>query len=236
MQVGILASVIHESRGVVAAAKRTRNAPGTAAEHQKEGDLTTHQVRGERRASEAIPGLPGATLGDFWSWAYGNLLENTVRPAFAEFMVGALLGVDSSSRVVWDSVDLRWRGVNVEVKSAAYVQAWTQKRPSTIQFDIARKYPWDAETNIYGAEQVRSADCYVFCLYPERDEARADPIDVPAWRFWVVPTAQIDAVFGGQKSVALSRIEGLVEAVGAAGLAAAVAAALGCDAPQAIET
>lgn len=183
-------------------------------------------MRGPHGPAEPIPGLPGTTLGDFWSWAYGNLLENTVRPAFAEFVVGSLLGVQSAARNVWDSVDLHWGDIKVEVKSSAYVQAWRQSRPSTIQFDIARKYPLVAEPNTYGPEQVRSADCYVFCLYPEQDEARANPLDVSAWRFWVLPTARIEAVFGSQKSVALSRIQSLTEAVTAQHLVAAVTSAL----------
>lgn len=184
-------------------------------------------LRGTRRAHEPIPGLAGATLGDFWSWAYGNLLENTVRPAFAEFIVGTALGVESTGRAGWDAVDLRWRGAAVEVKAAAFVQAWPQARPSAIQFDIARRYPWFAVTNTYGTARVRSADCYVFCLYPERDRDRADALDVPAWRFWVLSTARIDAVFGDQKSVALSRLEALTAAVGVDGLVGAVGAALG---------
>ena len=181
---------------------------------------------GANRPGEAIPGLPGTTLGDFWSWAYSNLLENTVRPAFAEFIVGTLLGVQSTGRKVWDAVDLRWGDAKIEVKSSAYVQAWRQIRPSTIQFDIARKYPWDAETNISGPNKILSADCYVFCLYPEGDRAQANPLEVAAWRFWVLPTALIEATFGNQKTVTLSRIQTLTEAVTADTLSDAVTKAL----------
>lgn len=186
-------------------------------------------MRGPRSPADAIPGLAGSTLADFWRWAYGDLRENTVRPAFAEFIVGTLLGLESSSRPVWNAWDLDWRGARIEVKSAAYVQAWPASRRgrSPIQFDIARKIPWTADTAETGTRPVRSADCYVFCLYPEQDEARADPIDVPAWRFWVVPTHRIEQVFGGQAKVALSRIEQLTPAVDAAGLRAAVEEALG---------
>jgi hypothetical protein len=30
----------------------------------------------------------GATVGDFWSWAYSDLLSSTDRAVFAEFVVG----------------------------------------------------------------------------------------------------------------------------------------------------
>ena len=34
------------------------------------------------------PGLSGATLADFWSWAYSDLLDRSVRQALAQFVVG----------------------------------------------------------------------------------------------------------------------------------------------------
>jgi hypothetical protein len=186
------------------------------------------KMQGHHGPEAPIPGLPGATLGDFWSWAYSNLLENTVRPVFAEFIVGVLLGVESDGRKVWDAVDLDWGDAKIEVKSSAYVQAWAapDKGRSAVRYDIARKLPWHADTNITGSEQVRSADCYVFCLYPEQDETQASPINVAAWRFWVLSTGHIDATFGDQKTVALSRIQALTEAVDAQHLRSAVIKAL----------
>lgn len=190
-------------------------------------DGSAPTMRGAFGPETPIPGLPGLTAGDFWSWAYANLLENTVRPVFAEFIVGTLLGVVSNGRKAWDAVDLHYRGRAIEVKSSAFVQAWSQTRPSPIHFDIASKLPWDQTTNTWSAASARSADCYVFCLYPEQDRARAHPLDVTAWQFWVLPTPQINAVFGPQARVALSRIQPLTPAVGAAELRTAIHAALG---------
>ena len=42
---------------------------------------------------EKIPGLGGSTVGDFWAWAYSDVLENTARGIFAEFLVGSALGI-----------------------------------------------------------------------------------------------------------------------------------------------
>lgn len=183
-------------------------------------------MRGTRSPADPVPGLAGATFGDFWAWACSNLLENTVRPAFAEFIVGTLLGVESDGRKVWDAVDLKYGAHGVEVKASAYVQAWDQARPSRIEFDIARKRGWRQATNTYSTTPERAADCYVFCLYPEKDRQRADPAQVDAWRFWVLPTARIDAAFGDQKRVSLGRLEALTSAVSAATLRATVDAAL----------
>ena len=49
----------------------------------------------------------GLRLRDFWSWAYSDLLDNTLRGSFSEFLVAAALGIDlSNPRVNWDPWDL----------------------------------------------------------------------------------------------------------------------------------
>ena len=84
------------------------------------------------------------TLGDFWSWAYSDVLSNGNRAAFAEFLVASALGVTTQPRREWDMVDLRYKGKLVEVKASAYLQAWAQPNgPSKIIFDVAKKLPWD---------------------------------------------------------------------------------------------
>src|SRR5512139_3063836 len=98
--------------------------------------------------SVQIAGLKERAIGDFWSWAYSDLLCNTVRPLFAEYIVGECLGITQEPRKEWDSVDLKYRGRGVEVKSSGYVQTWQQRQLSKISFEIAlRKNPWDADSN-----------------------------------------------------------------------------------------
>ncbi len=46
------------------------------------------RLQGALAPAEPIPDLPGCNMGQFRSWAYSNLLENAVRPAFGEFVVG----------------------------------------------------------------------------------------------------------------------------------------------------
>jgi hypothetical protein len=50
------------------------------------------------RASQTIPGIE-LTVGDFWAWAYSDLMVNTVRSIFAEFIVGTALGVIDQPRL-----------------------------------------------------------------------------------------------------------------------------------------
>lgn len=164
-------------------------------------------MRGILSGDLVIGGLGNLTVGDFWSWAYSNVRDNTVRAIFAEWLVGALLGVESTGRVEWDAYDLMLEGCKIEVKSAAYVQSWAQRAPSVIRFDIAQKKAWDAESNTMAAVACRSADIYVFALHDDEDFENANPLDVESWRFWVMSCEEIEVVFGTQKTIGLSAVE-----------------------------
>jgi hypothetical protein len=165
------------------------------------------------KQDEKITGGGDTSVGEFWSWAYSDILSNRNRSIFAEFVVGHALGIVETSRTEWDYVDHRYNGKTIEVKSAAYVQSWSQEKPSTISFDIAKKTPWDAETNTYGTEPARSADCYIFCLYAETDATKANVLNLDDWKFYVLSTRMINGEFKDQKRVALSRIVRLCDAV-----------------------
>jgi hypothetical protein len=165
-------------------------------------------------ASEKIVGEVDATIGHFWAWAYSDLFCNTVRPIFAEFIVGKALGVLDRPRLEWNAYYFAYRGKKIEVKSSGYLQSDPQDCLSSIRFDIEnRKMAWDAETNQYNNKAGRSADCYVFCIHAEKDEAVANILNLNQWRFFVMATSDICRCFGLQKSVALSRIEKMVVSI-----------------------
>jgi len=107
------------------------------------------RLNGRLNPNLRISGLDTDTLGDYWSWAYSDILTNTNRSIFAEYLVGAALGVLDTPRIEWDRCDLHYRSMEIEVKSSAYVQSWYQEQPSKIQFDIAKKRRWDYRTNEY---------------------------------------------------------------------------------------
>jgi hypothetical protein len=77
--------------------------------------------------SEEPIGDTGRVVGDFWAWAFSDLVANTTRSAFAEFLVGHALGVLDRPRVSWDAVDLRYGEHKIEVKAAGLVQTWPSK-------------------------------------------------------------------------------------------------------------
>lgn len=163
---------------------------------------------------DRIPGLESLTLGNFWTWAYSDLLANTVRPIYAEFLVTAALGNIDTPREEWADVDVTYdtggKFQTVEVKSAGYLQTWSQKDYSRIIFDIEKKRKWNPITNTHDGIPVRAADCYVFCVYEERrDKTPIHVLDVHCWSFYVVSTDDINQMLGDQKKVGLRGIQAL---------------------------
>ena len=153
---------------------------------------------------DPIPGLDGSTVGHFWQWAYSDILSDRNRSIFAEFIVGVALGVLDTPRVEWDAVDLRFRGYSVEVKAAAYLQSWTQKKLSAIRYDFRKKRPdIAAEMSESTGEATRRADVYVFCHYAETEKARANVLDLPTWDFYVVSKATLTREFDHKQSLSL---------------------------------
>lgn len=151
-----------------------------------------------------------AAVRDFWSWALSDLRTNTVRPMLAEFLVAQALGAATQPRIEWDAYDVVTPdGIRVEVKSSAYLQAWTQERPSAIRFGGLNGRTWDAVAG-YSSAASYNADVYVFAVVTARDHGSYDPLDVAQWSFWVLPKATVEAT--GLRSLGLSRIEALAGA------------------------
>ena len=147
---------------------------------------------------------------NFWTWMASDVLNNTLRGMVAEYIVSQALEACTPVRVEWDPVDITTpEGIKIEVKSAAYLQSWHQKRPSTISFRIAKTLPWDPKTNQYGKTRVRSADVYVFCLLTPKDGRTVNPLELTQWEFYVLPTSTLNSSLGNQKTVSLSRLKKL---------------------------
>ena len=157
----------------------------------------------------------GATVLDYWRWSGADLLSNGWRGVLAEFLIARALDVTHEPREEWAAYDLRTRsGVTVEVKSAAYVQAWKQHSTSLIAFDIApRKQVWDPATNetIVFPKPKRIADVYVFCVLGRDDLTDLpDPLDVDQWAFHVLGRAFLDRERPVQKTIVLNAVRSLM--------------------------
>lgn len=150
------------------------------------------------------------SANEYWEWAYSDFLSNAQRGVLAEYIVAKALGASDRGRVQWDAYDLdAGPGLKIEVKSAAYLQAWSQKSLSSIRFDIAHKRAWYAETNTYAEEAARTADIYVFCVFATTDRSLANPLDPNQWFFMACTTNTLNEKLPIQKSVALSTLEAL---------------------------
>ena len=93
----------------------------------------------------------GFQLQDFWRWCYSDLLSNAARGRLAEYLVAFDLEVADGVRNEWIAYDMKTsEGLMVEVKSASYIQTWTQRRDSTITFDVRPTLGWNPDTAEFG--------------------------------------------------------------------------------------
>jgi hypothetical protein len=100
--------------------------------------------------------------------------DNTERGVLAEFIVPTALGIPADGvREGWAAWDLTTPGgVRVEVKSAAYLQSWAQKKLSRISFSTPRTLTWDADGRGFADVAWRHAHVYVFALLAQSIPAR----------------------------------------------------------------
>lgn len=129
------------------------------------------------------------SLLKFWQWSSSEVLGNTLRGILAEYIVSMDLDCETDIRVEWDAYDLLSpEGIKVEVKSASYLQSWTQEKLSKISFGIQPTYGWDITINAPGKELKRQSDVYVFCVLAHKDKSTVDPLNLGQWEFYVVST------------------------------------------------
>jgi hypothetical protein len=147
-----------------------------------------------------------ARVLDFWSYAMSDLRMNNVRGYLAEFLVAKAVGA-TALRVEWDAYDvLSPDGLKIEVKSAAYLQAWDQRRPSRISFSGLRGRTWTPQEG-ESAEATYNADIYVFALHTAEDHETYSALNLSQWTFWVLTRAVIAA--RGLASISLQTLRAL---------------------------
>lgn len=198
------------------------------------GRIPAKRKTGRERLVDGPADL-GVTLSDFWGWSASDLVSNTLRGVLAEFIVARAVGIDTGGvREEWAAFDLRTpEGITIEVKSAAYLQSWHQKKLSSISFRTPKTVRWDADTGAYDGPAKRHADVYVFALLAYSDLETLNPLDVGQWRFFVVPTPALDARRRSQHSITAQSLERLAGTALTFGqLGAAVRTAAGPSTPS----
>ncbi|HOO06580.1 MAG TPA: hypothetical protein PLH83_08840 [Ruminococcus sp.] len=147
-----------------------------------------------------------STLTEYWKWAHSDLLGNTERGIFAEYLVRIALNI-TSNRLSWDKYDLLYKErIRIEVKSSAYIQTWGQKELSSISFSISPSLGWDVNSNSYEDTRKRQSDIYVFCLLDCKDQSVVQPTDTSQWVFYVLSTKVLDEQKPTSKSISLSAL------------------------------
>lgn len=169
-------------------------------------------------------------IADYWQWAYSDMLRNTQRGVFAEFIVKAALDLggiftNNNIRSNFEPFDLVGPNITnrrtpprlenssfpcrIEVKSAAYIQSWNPHPGSTprITFSIAKAKVPD-ETGDYrpDAPMQRNSDLYVFTVYTAKERGR-NILDMNLWEFYVAKTTALDEKYGDQKTVSLTSLK-----------------------------
>ena len=149
-------------------------------------------------------------LIDFWRWSSSDLLSNTTRGKFAEFIVSIAMNINLSYvRKEWGKYDLEasvdYDLIRIEVKSSAYLQTWDQFKDSKIIFSIKKtgKTSIKSENNHF----IRPSDVYVFCLLKHKNKNTVNPLNMNQWSFYVMSTKKVDEIFHNRSSISLSILE-----------------------------
>lgn len=168
--------------------------------------MTSSTTMPQLTGFETLIGLESATdatMLDFWRWGFSNLLFNDVRGVFGEWMVAKLLGIELSQRDSWAAYDLETRGVHIEVKTTAFLQAWKLSPTENPVFSGLKGQTWSLDSG-YSGIATYNADLYVFCLQIEKDIDSWKALDLEQWRFFLLT---VDAVKArGCDSISLSAL------------------------------
>jgi len=156
-------------------------------------------------------GMPGdPKVQDFWQFALGDLRMNNARGYLAEFLVGKALCIEQLVRIEWDSFDLLFKGITIEVKSSAYLQAWDQRRISTLSFSGLKGTRYNPRAPLGGEDPLGkryNAMVYVFCVHTAVTHETYNPLDVSQWEVYVVPRSALAET--GLQSVGIGRVVNL---------------------------
>ncbi len=181
--------------------------------------MNDQRIRVKTGNEPLIPACqPSYNLLRFWAWYASDILSNTTRGAFAEYIVGTALGLSfETARDEWGSYDLNYPEpsprLRIEVKTSAYVQSWEQVKETKPRFSIAKAQEWDKKQGKYVGATCRHADIYVFCLLAHKDPVTINPLDLNQWQFYVVSTAVLNEQFDSAATISLTALEKISTAI-----------------------
>jgi len=181
-------------------------------------------LKGEEKLH--VAGVPyadadgGATMLDFWKWAFSDVLLDTTRGTFAEFLVARLIGEGGHPRPTTTEYDIQGKdGRRIEVKSTAYRQRWLSAtdRNTVPTFSGFRRYRYVDRRPVGTRDYL--ADIYVLALLAETDQGLVDPTDLAQWEFFVLSKDELQKASGDKGAISLTRVRAAVKSCRAQELA-----------------
>ena len=163
--------------------------------------------------------LPNTAVVDFWQWAYGDLMEDTVKGVFAEWIVHKLLGVHSPRRVSWANSDvITPTGVRFEIKSTAFWQSWklrnergnieVKPKHSTPLDDRKIRFQGlkarDSTSPAFSDPRTFKSHFYIFAFQNERNPSNWNALDLAQWEFYLVNVTELERL--GWASISLATL------------------------------
>jgi len=169
------------------------------------GPVEVVRKTGEETLCEGVTST-GIKLNEFWSWSSSDILNNSLRGIFAEFIVASDLKITKANRVEWDAYDLLLDDkIKIEVKSS-YIQSWKQAKISNISFGIRSTIPDNTVSKVSSRERKRQSDVYVFCLLAHKDQNTVNPLNMEQWEFYVLNTEVLNERLPKQKTIVLNSL------------------------------
>lgn len=173
--------------------------------------------------------IQGATVQEFWQWAFGDLCDDDVKGIYAEWLVHKLLEIKSSRRVSWANSDLITPGgTRIEVKSTAHWQTWKFLNERG-EMELVPKYvPREGDRGIrfaslaardstsvdWSKDPTFKSDLYVFAFQSERTIAKWNALDLSQWEFFLVAAEKLRDL--KWKSISLTTLRSQFGALSAA--------------------
>jgi hypothetical protein len=169
---------------------------------------------------EGAAETPSGSALEFWQWAYGDLLDDDVKGAFAEWLVHKLLDVVTPRRVSWANSDvITPEGVRIEVKSTSFWQSWkllderglpepVPKHALTadackIRFSGLKARDSTAVPDSSKPKSFKS-DLYVFAFQNNPNPATWNAFDLRQWEFYLASAENLRKL--GWESISLATL------------------------------
>lgn len=152
------------------------------------------------------------TMLEYWRWHFSEIFN--LQDTIAEYIVAKALGLTHAyNSGDWTLFDIEYRGARIEVKESSYMHAWqTDEEPKSKSrnFGITKAYEKYKDNT---SSLARQNDIYVFCLNTGNTREASNPLQLEHWEFYIVPTAVINEQCGDAKSISLSRLRKITNAV-----------------------